>query len=213
MSAKINGVGGFLTKSPDVYVEFDVDSEGQAKRTAVKKKTSSPQWDQTFTINVKESSIVEFKVICKAKVFDDTIMGSKSVKVSSWLKKDSTNGKCKYFYQFFLILVENSKFIIQLVGRDNSKAGELKVSLSGTVERTKCRNTASGSRIPDVNNDQPSTSTGFIASSSNGIRRPQNSDPKSRDTIMASANPVPEEPLPEGWELRYVIINNCFIIF
>lgn len=101
LSAKINGVGGFLTKSPDVYVEFVVDSEGQAKRTAVKKKTSSPQWDQTFTINVQESSIVEFKVICKAKVFDDSIMGSKSVKVSSWLKKDSTNGKCKYFYQFF----------------------------------------------------------------------------------------------------------------
>lgn len=121
-------------------------------------------------------------------------------------------GNVNIFTNFFLILVENSKFIIQLVGRDNSKAGELKVSLNGTVERTKRRNTASGSRIPDVNNDQPSTSTGFIASS-NGVRRPQNSDPKSRDTIMASANPVPEEPLPEGWELRYVIINIRFIIF
>lgn len=90
-----------MTKAPDLYVEFVVDSDGQAKRTAVKKKSSSPQWDQTFTINVYENSIIEFKVICKAKVFDDSLLGSKSVKVSSWLKKDSNNGKCNLILYFF----------------------------------------------------------------------------------------------------------------
>ena len=52
---------------PDVYLELIVDSDGVAKRTTVKKKTSSPQWDESFTIYVSESSVLEFKAICKAK--------------------------------------------------------------------------------------------------------------------------------------------------
>lgn len=64
ISAKL-GNGGFFPKpkSPDVYVEVTVDSNNdQAKRTGVKKKTNSPQWDETFSISVNENSVVEFKV-------------------------------------------------------------------------------------------------------------------------------------------------------
>lgn len=83
---------------PDVYLELIVDSDGVAKRTTVKKKTSSPQWDESFTIYVSESSVLEFKAICKAKVFDDTMLGSKTIKLSHWLKKESDNGKCEISY-------------------------------------------------------------------------------------------------------------------
>lgn len=70
----------------------------------MKKKNSSPHWDEQFMILVTENSVLEFRIICKAKVFDDTIFGSKSAKISHWVKKESDNGKCKY----------NKKFILQL---------------------------------------------------------------------------------------------------
>lgn len=71
-----------------------VDGELQ-RRTAVKKKTSSPQWDEVFTLSVNESSVLEFRVVNKAKVFDDSLLGSKTVKLSHWIKKESSNGKCE----------------------------------------------------------------------------------------------------------------------
>lgn len=91
--------------------------------------------------------------------------------------------------------------MIQLVGRDNSKAGELKVSLNGTVERTKRRTT---NRALETNVEQPSTSTGLILNT-NGMSNRRLPDAKNRDTIMSpntASNVEPEEPLPEGWELR-----------
>lgn len=93
LSAKLTNVGGFLSKAPDVYVEVTVD--GDTKRTTVKKKTTTPNWDEQLVINVTESSVIEFRVVNKAKVFDDSTVGSKSVKISHWLKKESDNGKCK----------------------------------------------------------------------------------------------------------------------
>lgn len=97
VSAKLSGVGGFLSKAPDVFIEFIVDSDGQPKKTSVKKKTAAPHWDEPFVISVTESSVIEFKAVCKAKVFEDNILGTKSVKISHWLKKDSDNGKCEFY--------------------------------------------------------------------------------------------------------------------
>lgn len=97
VSAKLNGNGGLLGKR-DVYVEIVVDnSEQQTKKSAVKKRTNSPQWDEVFNVTVTDSSVIEFKVLCKNKVFDDNLFGSKTAKISHWLKRESNNGKCKCF--------------------------------------------------------------------------------------------------------------------
>lgn len=79
-------------------VIVDGDSQNSSKKTSVKKKTASPIWDEQLSISVTESSVIEFRVVGKAKVFDDSLLGSKSAKVSHWLKKESDNGKCKIFY-------------------------------------------------------------------------------------------------------------------
>lgn len=95
VSAKLNGGGIFNFKAPDVYIEIVVDSNAdQEKRTTLKKKTNSPHWDETFQLSVSENSIIEFRVLGKAKVFEDALLASKSVKISHWLRKESDNGKC-----------------------------------------------------------------------------------------------------------------------
>ncbi|KAH7715632.1 NEDD4-like E3 ubiquitin-protein ligase WWP1 [Aphelenchoides avenae] len=202
VNAKLNGVGGFLGKHPDVYAELVVDGELQ-RRTAVKKKTSSPQWDEVFTLSVNESSVLEFRVVNKAKVFDDSLLGSKTVKLSHWIKKESNNGK-----------FDNARITIQLVGKDNNKAGELRVNVTGEVQRTK-RRSAAGARASDIHAGEASASTsaaaanGFGSPQRRSVVSPSGSDgmPKTRDTIMAQTNTVrnaaDEEPLPPGWEQRH----------
>ncbi|KAL3077143.1 hypothetical protein niasHS_013132 [Heterodera schachtii] len=214
-SAKLNS-GGFLSKAPDAYVEIIVDSkEDQAKKTSVKKKTNSPHWDESFTLNVTENSVIEFKIFCKAKVFDDSLLASKSVKMSNWLRKESNNGK-----------FENTPVTVPLICRDakterESKSGELKLSLTGNFERSRRR--SSGLR---ANSSTPSTAESAVVESAAGpstssgltngipmlsIDRPaascgSASYPKNRDTIMPQPPVTPsnqnEEPLPEGWETR-----------
>lgn len=87
---------GIFSKTPDVYVEVIVDSnaDNPRKTTTVKKKTHTPSWDEPFTLNVADSSILEFKIFSKTKFFDDNLLASKAVKVSQWIRKDSENGKC-----------------------------------------------------------------------------------------------------------------------
>jgi Ca2+-dependent lipid-binding protein len=94
-SAKLNGASGFLSKPPDVYVLVSVDSGQEVKKTGIKKKTGTPEWNENILVTVTDSSNLEFEVYCKAKIFDDVLFGSKKVKISHWVKKESENGVCK----------------------------------------------------------------------------------------------------------------------
>lgn len=99
LSARLNSGGGFLGhKAPDTYVEVSVDSDGgQVRRSGVKKRSTTPQWDEQLpALQVSESSVLEFAVLNKAKLFEDTMLGRKSVKLSHWIKKESENGKCGF---------------------------------------------------------------------------------------------------------------------
>ena len=97
VSAKLST--GLFSKGRDIYVELIVDGENQlnelVKRTSVKKKTSNPQWDESFTVNVHESSVLEIRVVEKTKLFEDNVFASKTVKISHWIRKESDNGKCE----------------------------------------------------------------------------------------------------------------------
>ncbi len=84
----------FLSK-PDVYVELIVDAGTRKERTTVKKKCSAPIWDETFTVQVHESSQIEFRVLAKSKLFDDSLLGHKTLRISHAIKKDSDKGRCK----------------------------------------------------------------------------------------------------------------------
>lgn len=93
MSARLSA--GLLTKGRDVYVELIVDNDESPKKTSVKKKTSTPVWDESLTVNVSESSVIEVRVVERTKLFDDNLFASKIIKISHWIRKESDNGKCR----------------------------------------------------------------------------------------------------------------------
>lgn len=210
IAAKLHGVGG-LFRPPDVYVELVVDSL-PSKKTAVKKRTTSPVWDEQFQVEVGESSVLEFRVYNKSKLFEDSLIGWKMLKLGHALKKESENGK-----------FDNTKLSVQLTSsKDSSKVGDLKISLTGTIERT--RKKSSGVRNTEghigeastsasmVNGAVPSAAAPSASSSSNAAASNSNrlttNQVKTRDTMlsqMATSGAVSsvEESLPEGWELRY----------
>ncbi|KAI6219536.1 Transcription factor BTF3 [Aphelenchoides fujianensis] len=162
-SGRLNGNSGFLHKHPDVYVEVLVDGDQQIVKTGIKKKTHNPVWDEPVSINVTDSSTVEFRVYCKARVFDDTLHGSKTAKVSHWVRKESDNGK-----------FNNTSLTLQLANKENSKVGELRITINGTVERRR--------RNAGAENGEPSTSAGSAASNGVSGRR----SGQKRDTIMGT---------------------------
>ncbi|VDK47380.1 unnamed protein product [Anisakis simplex] len=127
ISAKLQSVGGIFSKPPDVYVELSVD-RSPSKKTAVKKKTSTPQWDEQLQVQVNESSLLDFRVFNKSKVFEDSLIGQKTLKLSNAIRKESDGGK-----------FENTKITLQLTSPKDSavKSGELKIALTGYIERTR----------------------------------------------------------------------------
>ncbi|VDM07505.1 unnamed protein product [Wuchereria bancrofti] len=98
ISAKLHGVSGLFNKPPDVYVEVIADSI-TSRKTAVRKKTNAPQWDEQIQIQIHESSVLEFRVFGKSKLFEDSLIGQKILKMSHAIKKESDNGKCNRQYK------------------------------------------------------------------------------------------------------------------
>ena len=48
-SAKLTAVGGLFSSKPDPYLELVVDGQNPRK-TEVVKKTTTPKWDEPFTV-------------------------------------------------------------------------------------------------------------------------------------------------------------------
>lgn len=214
VSGRLQGVSGIFSKLPDVYVELITDSNS-SKKTSVKKKTSTPQWDEQIQVQVSESSILEFRVFGKSKLLEDSFIGQKSLKMSHAIKKESDGGK-----------FDAAKMTLQLTSpKDNTKAGELKIILTGNVERSKKRSAgssrsseghvgeASTSTLPgNVSNGSvtqaPSSTAGQTNNTNNTSNGRRSNSGKTRDTMLPQASDVNasaggEERLPEGWELRF----------
>lgn len=66
-------------------------------------------------IQVHESSILEFRVFGKSKLFEDSMIGQKTLKMSRAIRKESDNGKCKYVVVFLQSLDFLSGFNTYLI--------------------------------------------------------------------------------------------------
>uniref|UniRef100_A0AC34QA34 E3 ubiquitin-protein ligase n=1 Tax=Panagrolaimus sp. JU765 TaxID=591449 RepID=A0AC34QA34_9BILA len=198
VSARLSA--GLLTKGRDVYVELIVNNDGSPKKTSVKKKTSTPVWDESLTVNVSESSSIEIRVVERTKLFDDNLFASKTIKISHWIRKESDNGK-----------FEASRITVQAAGKDNNKAAEVKLIVTGHIETSRRRSAAP--RSTESHNGEPSTSNGVALNSRD--RRSANGVPKpaSRDTIMPQPTSTHvNEPLPNGWEMRQDNFNRTYYV-
>lgn len=102
-----------------------------------------------------------------------------------------------------MILVEASRITVQAAGKDNNKAAEVKLIVTGNIETNKRR--SAGHRLAESQNGEPSTSNGVAPNSRD--RRSANGVPKppSRDTLMPQPTSTQlnrDQPLPNGWEMR-----------
>ncbi|VDK69934.1 unnamed protein product [Cylicostephanus goldi] len=94
ISAKLTLSGGFLSKPADSYVEVSVEGTQSSKKTSVKKKTNSPEWDESLSLPVTDASVLLFRVYNRAKLFDDPLIAQAQTKIASIPKLDS--GECEY---------------------------------------------------------------------------------------------------------------------
>ncbi|KIH62644.1 HECT-domain protein [Ancylostoma duodenale] len=182
ISAKLSPSGGFLSKPVDSYVEVSIEGSQTSKKTSVKKKSNNPEWDESLSLPVTDSSVLLFRVYSRAKLFDDPLIAQAQMKVASIPKLDSGE-------------FNPTAISVQLNGKDNNKMGTLKVAFSGNLDRSR-RSAGANGRVAEGVDGEASTSSGVMA---------RRSSVKNRDTIaQTQQQPSAEDQrLPDGWEMRY----------
>ena len=88
-------ISGKLGKTVDSYVEVSTELPSSAKKTATQKKSSNPEWNETLSVHVSETSELNFRVRSKVKLFEDSLHGQAKLKVSSIPRSDT--GQCKLY--------------------------------------------------------------------------------------------------------------------
>ncbi|CAI5437785.1 unnamed protein product [Caenorhabditis angaria] len=177
-------ISASLSKAADCYVEVSSDSPTvTTKKTAVKKKTLSPEWKENINVTAIDSSTLTFRVLQKVKLFEDSLIGMGKLKLSTLERTE--NGELKV-----------PEMSIQLTGKDYTKTDTLLIALAGFIDK---KRRSAGSR-GESSVSEASTSNGVSSAS-----RRANSG--KRDTIAPQANaaaqPVADEQLPDGWEMRF----------
>ncbi|GMT28047.1 hypothetical protein PFISCL1PPCAC_19344, partial [Pristionchus fissidentatus] len=185
--------GGFLSKPADSYAELTVEGGGShsIKKTSTKKKNNSPDWEETLPLSVTEQSTLCLRVLNKSKLFDDTLVGATKLKMSAAARND--NGE-----------LNSTPVTLSIAAKDGSKIGTIKISMKGSMER-KRRSAGSSGRSDSVEHGEASTSAAVPPAEGSQVPRAPSAKPN-RDTMMTAqqqAAVAAEEPLPDGWELRF----------
>ncbi|KAF8365966.1 wwp-1, partial [Pristionchus pacificus] len=189
---------GLFSKPADSYAELTIEGGGShsIKKTATKKKSNSPEWEETFNVSVSEQSILSLRILNKSKLFDDTLVGATKMKMSSTARND--NGE-----------LTPDAVTLSISSKEGTKVGTARISLRGSMERKRRSAGSSGRSDSAEHFGEASTSSSTLvppADSANAPRRPTSKT--TRDTMMtsqqqAAAAAAAEEPLPDGWELRF----------
>ncbi|XP_077975149.1 NEDD4-like E3 ubiquitin-protein ligase WWP1 isoform X2 [Styela clava] len=121
-SGVLHPKGWFGTiKVVDSYVTVRLDGE-PPKKTQIISKSNNPQWNEPFTLLVKPTSMIEFKVFSYSSLKTDTILGSATLSVLDILKE---NGGKLSNIEAKLVLKPDSK------SNSTDSMGEVVVILDG----------------------------------------------------------------------------------
>lgn len=122
---------------PHPYVELIIDGN-PARKTEIQKNTYLPKWNDTFTVLVTPTSILQFRIYDHSNFRKDSLMGEQTVYLSQLLQ--NYNGKCENLELVMDILYESKSEARQL------KNGELVAVLNGlTVDVATIPNSSNGS--------------------------------------------------------------------
>uniref|UniRef100_A0A1I7UEW2 E3 ubiquitin-protein ligase n=1 Tax=Caenorhabditis tropicalis TaxID=1561998 RepID=A0A1I7UEW2_9PELO len=193
----IKVINAAFSKPGDVYVECASDtSSAAAKKTTVKKKSAAPEWNEHLNVHANDTSTITFRLLQKAKLFEDSCLATAKIKLASLPKNE--NGEFK-----------NDTNTVTLLAKDNSKWGTLSVQFSGYAERKRRSAGSSRAETAASASSEASTSNGLVGAGSAGRTRPPTAKrdtltvPAANGATPAAAAAATEEALPDGWEMRF----------
>ncbi|PAV62280.1 hypothetical protein WR25_14773 [Diploscapter pachys] len=114
-----------LSKPADAYVEVSTDgNHNTVKKTAAKKKTATPEWDDRLSLSVNDSTTLNLKLLSKS-LLTDTALGTAKLKMNTVQK--TPNGEYR---------AENLQLELYSVKDGSTKIGTLKVNIETTKKRS-----------------------------------------------------------------------------
>ncbi|XP_059140326.1 E3 ubiquitin-protein ligase Su(dx)-like [Physella acuta] len=184
-SAKLNTAGGLFSSKPDPYLELSIDG-GSARKTDVCRKTTTPKWDDQFTVLVTPYSKIELKVLSSNSIRTDTVLGRALVDLHTLLEKE--NGKLKDFTK-----------TVDLKAEGKNKVGELTFTLDGMDVNMRLfpkeqRNGPRSLSIPNGSAAAASAPSRTPTGRSEGTRRPAPRPPGAPNSHGRTPPPVPPPP-------------------
>ncbi|XP_021379253.1 NEDD4-like E3 ubiquitin-protein ligase WWP1 isoform X2 [Mizuhopecten yessoensis] len=175
-SAKITASSGLLASKPDTFAEVSVDGQ-PPRKTDVSKKTSTPKWEEDFTLLVTPYSKIEIKVFSQNTIRAPTLIGSNTIELHAILLEN--HGKLSHTGKVFEVTHEGK-----------GKTGDVNLEFHGmevNMTRFPRRNISRNSQA-QANGQVPSSGSGSHSSSTHG-----NSRNRTRNT-RGPAPPVPPPP-------------------
>ncbi|XP_071091947.1 E3 ubiquitin-protein ligase Su(dx)-like [Haliotis cracherodii] len=180
VSAKLNGSGGVFSSKPDPYLELSVDGQ-PPKKTDVSKKTTTPKWDEHFTVLVTPYSKLDFRVLSQNSIRTDTLLGQTVVDLHALLEEN--HGKFNELRKVFELKLEGK-----------GKVGDSTVVFNGMEVNMKNfpKKTAAGSKVQNG-----STSRSNRHSNPEGrtpSRLPRSNSSSNQSNVARAAPPRPANP-------------------
>lgn len=181
-SAKLTQVGGLFSTRPDPYLELIVDGQ-PPRKTEVVRKTTTPKWDEHFTVLVTPYSKLELRVLSSNSIRTDTLLGQVTIVLYTLLEEN--NGK-----------LDSLKKTLELKG-EKGKHGEVSLVLHGLEVnlRRYPKKTTNGPRssVPNGTATTPTTSAppAAEARSQTTARMPRSTSKSTTNAASRSAVPVP----------------------
>ncbi|KAL8612403.1 hypothetical protein ACOMHN_008388 [Nucella lapillus] len=149
VSAKLTSVGGLFSSKPDPYLELIVDGQ-PPRKTEVIRKSTTPKWDEHFTVLVTPYSKLELRVLSCNSIRTDSLLGRTNIDIYNLLEK--YHGKLQENRQTF-----------ELKG-EKGNCGEVTLTLHGLEVnmRRYPRRTANGPRasVPNGTTTSPTSGEG-----------------------------------------------------
>ncbi|XP_076448930.1 NEDD4-like E3 ubiquitin-protein ligase WWP2 [Babylonia areolata] len=186
LSAKLTAVGGLFSSKPDPYLELVVDGQ-PPRKTEVVKKTTTPKWEEHFTVLVTPYSKLELRVLSSNSIRTDSLVGQVTIILYSLLEEN--NGK-----------LDNLRRTFDLKG-EKGKHGEISVILHGLEVNLrrfpkKTNNGPRSSSIPNGTSNTPTSSSSSSTTSTSPEGRGAGRSPRSGNAAgqASSAPPRPAQP-------------------
>ncbi|KAJ8313203.1 hypothetical protein KUTeg_009244 [Tegillarca granosa] len=165
-SAKITGTGGVFSSKPDPFVELSVDGQ-PPRKTEAGKKTTTPKWDEDFTILVTPYSKIDIKIMSQNTIRAPSLLGqtvvelhvkklTKTVEVS--LENKGKTGEVTFTMDG--MEVNMTRFPKKNTGRITQANGQVSNSRQSRAKQNPSSSRGPAPPVPPPPNKTPKPSTG-----------------------------------------------------